>query len=393
MTINKKHSYICIYCRNIFSDAPAEHILQNSLSTTRTCKTIMCSECQSLFGGSPDTAIAKFSDFFRNRLNIGTGRKKDSVPTLKDAKDDKGNKYVIKPGFKLDLQEPIFSLHDKTIQIEYSRNAKGHEGWAKSKVKNAGFELGKAISKTVRSGGIVPISLEMNMDFGFICVALLKSAMNLIGYFKSAIALDICLDDLRNELITLKLDKCKKRVKSMGLIALPYECQALFAHQLFVYSRNDKIEAVVRLFGGVSFIMLLSEGYSGEPFTFSYISDPLGSRKDIISATYHPEMVDEFIDYKASNATFSSVYFYENVKTGYGLFMNKTIIHDALNAFSLVKINDEASLYDVLLNKLLYPLTHQIYFETLKGTPGRLYEFISAVLQRTLEIMRQPPVD
>lgn len=381
MSVNKEKLHTCVYCRNNFTEAPAEHILQNCLSATLTDGKIMCAECQKHFGAMPDVEAGKFSQFFRNILNVGTDRRRDNVPTLKNAKDKEGHSYVLKPGFVPELREPYYSVEDGAVKLVFSQKNKYQEAWVKKKVEQDGIRLGEEIVREMDSCGTGPISLQMGYNFGFLCVAMLKSALNLIGHINPSIALNTCLDKLRNDLIELKTEECIARIKCPSLIPFPDEQYAPFAHQLFVYSKNTKIEAMLRMFGGVSFVMRLAEGYSGESFVFKYLDDPNGKVKRVVENECS-DIIASCVNYDECDASYSHKEFYKNYGLGYSLFLNKHIAHNEILSWLAVQ-DEEAHIFFKLLFPRIYPfIISQIYYETNYGSPDRVRAFTNAALGR-----------
>ncbi|MBQ0161361.1 MAG: hypothetical protein KBT28_12165 [Bacteroidales bacterium] len=319
----KNDVHTCIYCGKDFDKAPAEHILQNSLCTKWTCDTIMCGECQSRFGDAPDVAMGEFSKFFRAPLNIGTGRDKEKKAILSNITDDQGHKYVIKPGFLPELLEPYIETSHDRVKIIYSANRKDHEQWGKHIAREAGYKLGDTISKEKSSNGPQQLHGKFIFDFKNICVALLKSAFNLLGANDINLALNSAFGQIRNDLFQLNHEACIGRVASYAPSSLPYDNYAFFAHQVYVYSKGKTVLALIRLFGSVTFHMLLSDNYQGENISYYYVTDPLLWKAGYHPADSDPSIVTYLPEQLDANSTFEKTQFYKNIYSGFDFFMRK----------------------------------------------------------------------
>lgn len=325
----------------------------------------MCKTCQSLFGNDPDKAVGKFSDFFRNMLKIGTGRDKKSIPVIEGVTDKDNHEYVIKPGGEADLKEPyIEQTEEGNLVAIYSANKKGHEEWAKHKLSQKVDIKGKELFKKVISENPGPLYLKMELVvMGNLSIAFLKSAFNLIGVFNSELALSADFDTLREILKSLDTEKSIKLFSCRRVVHLPYDDHSLFAHQLYVISKADSVYAVLRLFGGVTFSMCLSEQYSGEPFSYMYIVDPMQPSSRISDDKYYPKLAKLLPVSYEEHTGVREPNFRKNILIGYELFRLKLKSYKLLRSLLSKAIDNLNSQLLFEIYRIILPSINEIIFQ------------------------------
>lgn len=384
-------TYTCIFCRCKFSQAPAEHILQNSLGTTWTCNSFMCPQCQSFFGSEPDVAVGEFSTFFRNILNIGTGREPKKVPTIPDVTDANGHEYILLPGCVLELKKPYFEALEDSIRLITSKRT-GQEEWCRHIVEKAGYTLGEEIQRSVESEGVSRIHAKLGFSFLNFGIALLKSALNLIGVNDANIALHPSFDELRNELLTQNVEKCQQRVFCIPAAALPYDSYALCGHQMYVFSIDNQVSAVIRLFGGVTFQLNLSHQYEGHPFCFVYVADPLRLKAKLVTSDYNPKLIEQLLQQPSPDMQFGNDKFYECVQQGYELFMYKSIANNYMYPLLMCDSQLKQPFFSSLFQAIMPAINGQIFYELTCGSFFRFEGFMKQVIQRMHDIIKETDI-
>lgn len=274
-SVSKTHK--CIYCLKDFKKATKEHILQNTFGGRKTSPTIVCDECQKLFAKTIDKACADFLKFFRNQANLGTGREKHNIPSINNVKDSQGRIYKSHPGGQLELTRPYVTAEENKFTAEIGTPKMKEWGLKEIKKLIGTDSIERIEEQTIRKlpGNVLIPAFRVGLGTAR---ALLKSAFNLLAYHDDKIALLPIFDDLRAFIMddcgTLENLHSYFRYPIDSYVCLPNDYYSTYSHQLYVFSRGEKIEGVIKIFDAFTYFMRLATNYKGEPFSFGYVIDP-----------------------------------------------------------------------------------------------------------------------
>lgn len=273
----------CVYCLTEFDEKEnsKEHILQNSLGSSLSSKSIVCSNCNQKYGHECDVEIGRLADIFKFATNTKTDRN-SSIKPLVNLRDDNGAKYSLTPEGKPILMRPyVIEVEPDKIKLVYPPSP-AFEKWAQKHLEvylnDNGYD-----ANTIECGPKEEVESKVDrlngqyiFNFNKIAQGILKSAFNLIAYYNYNAALDDSFEKLRTILMkdNLNYNILENFVRFPNFLPLPDDNFALFAHQFHIYSKGKNVEASVRLFGSISFCLRLSDNYNGEDINLTYRIDP-----------------------------------------------------------------------------------------------------------------------
>lgn len=271
----------CIYSLEEFDDAAGEHILQNFLGARWTSKRISCDSVQELFGRTIDVALEKGLREIRNLLGTRGGRG-ESGPILRNLVGSSGNKYHIQPGGIPQIARPILSaptVAGDAFNVDIALGDERQLGWAQAQLRDRypSYSIGP-----VDSANMVVKETYCSERFGLrsglggedFFRGALKAAFNLLGEEMTEVALSPAFDGVRK--FVLQGGGNASDYIRWATTAESFQVPHIGEFDQFVgvYSKGCYVDGIVQFFGGIPFLMRLSDSFSGEAFQRAYLVDP-----------------------------------------------------------------------------------------------------------------------
>ena len=238
----------------------------------------------------------------RNLLSTRSGRGEDA-PTLKRLEAASGEIVDLEPGAKPRLNRPVVEVkphasgtgHEVRIEIGTEK----HIEWALAELRKKLPGAANAITADMirqhgkRGKGYIqgPVKLQIVLGGSDYARGILKSCFNLLAAHGGP-ALDACFDPLREFVLNgngasenfLRWPTCASGV-------LPQLGPA--DHFLGLVSRENRVEGVVQLFGGILHSVCLTKAYAGPALKLGYLVDPL--READPAENRNPQFLDDSI--------------------------------------------------------------------------------------------------
>ncbi|MEZ2441718.1 HNH endonuclease [Chitinophaga sp. RCC_12] len=280
---------ICYVCKKSFvpktelseGNISLEHIIPNSLGGSLKSKELLCKSCNSMFGETCDAHLSKQFSHIASLLMIE--RDRGEIQPIKGGKNEDGD-YTIHSGYKPAIAHPIFNKKEiepgKTkIEItarDLTEMKKILSGLAR---KNPGFNAEEAMKRVQISKEYLAKPIQLNFGIGDSQAfkAITKIAANyyvhtqneceqiskVIEYLKTDVDAEITFHYNPNEKL------------------YPLEDNEV-CHLLHLVGDNiNKIlYCYIDLFSSFSFLVLLSDNYTGQSFSNTYAYDIL-KRKEV----------------------------------------------------------------------------------------------------------------
>lgn len=296
----------CIYTKNEFAEANAEHILQNFLGARWTSNDICCNEVQEQFGKTIDLALEQGLREFRNLLGTKGGRGDDGL-SLKNVEDSKGNKYHLQPGGTPYLAEPIVAtthLNDDVYEFSAKLGDREQLGWAiakfREKFPDVSLDVEKLESQLISKKQYLNDQIHLRVGIGGrdYFRGLLKAAFNLLGVNNASIACRPCFDSVRI-FIREGTGSDRNHIRWLATAEeLKISALGSFDHFVGIYSQGNNVDGIVQFFGGISHVVRLTDNYSGPEFQFGYQVNPLRDTQPAETRTpiFNPQQLPQFDD-------------------------------------------------------------------------------------------------
>ena len=310
----------CYLCGNKITDdnKTVEHIILNALGGKLKSSQLICRSCNSMFGNTMDSNLAKQLEFFANYLDIK--REHGLVQDIEMVKESTGEKYkVTSKGVpipsKLIVQE--ISNGDNTEIKVQARSKKKLEGilrGLKKKYPSIDIESSLENAKTIKESISEPLHFFLFIGGKESMPAILKMAINFyIEKTNDITSVKEAIDDLRkNE---------TNRVKPIIFEKELFDClEGEVTHSIFFNGskRQKKLYAIIELYSSIQFIVKLSDNYTNEDIQYSYVYDVLRNI-EILKKIRPPFSFDEIFDFE-----------YQKSKTNFALFEKR--IERVMNA-------------------------------------------------------------
>jgi HNH endonuclease len=272
----------CIYCGAEFTNADAEHILQNALGARWKSKKIVCDLDQTRFGNTIDADLADRLEIFRNLFDVNSGRG-GRAPTLRNLPTLSGKSVALKPGGVLQPNEPKIEVsphNEDSVMVNVAMRDARDIGWVlhliKEKVPNARIDadlIKRLAVKTVEGTSDV-VKLELAVGGLEYHRAAVKSVFNLVGASGIPV-MDACFDPVRafvrdgtgniDDFIRFAAEHAFAPATKFGPID----------HFVAVVGQGAKVDAFLQYYGAVQHCISLARNYLGAPFALGYLVNPL----------------------------------------------------------------------------------------------------------------------
>jgi len=264
----------CLFCLKEFEKLTDEHVFQAAIGGKLVVKNATCVECNIGMSKQYEQEISGRLVHFRRILDIKDRRGK--IPTIDISVNLDGQerlaalfgdgKVILRPRVTETTKEGVV----ETVYENLPENAK--EGLRK-KAKEQGIEL---IEEST-PGGEVEASFSGDLDF-LISEGMLRFVAK-IAYTASALRMGFALaqsdafSEIR-EYINTGRGSTPVRL-FLNDEFLTHSAHGLHQHSVVLAGRNDKhrVDAIVRLFGGLSYMVTLTTKYQGADFFDTLVYD------------------------------------------------------------------------------------------------------------------------
>jgi len=307
----------CVYSLEDFDSSDKEHFLQNFLGARWTSDTIVCNELQIEFGRTIDVGLEKGLQVVRNLLGTQGGRGGEG-PVLKGLPASSGEVLDLEPGGHPRLNRP--TIQEQQIQpgktkVNLRAGNINQLNWAISRIRRQYPDAHISTADVLQSaetvegfvGGVIQLSLQFGGDEYF--RGMLKSCFNLFAVSYPQEVFRDCFEPLRN-FVRTGSDSSERFVRwtSNGdRLELPQlgNCD----QGVFIVSRGQSVEGMVRFFGEITHPFQLTDSYDGPPIHCGYLVDPFREaqpaedRAPIFGQARIPEFALQELSYSDSAST------------------------------------------------------------------------------------------
>jgi HNH endonuclease len=265
---------MCLFCRHEFEKLTDEHVFQAAIGGKLVVKDATCEECNHGISKQYEQEIAGRFVHFRRILDI---------------KDRRGKTPTIEITLNIDGQERLAALygdgqvvlcprvtetvHEGVVETVYENLPESAKENLRKKAKEEGIEL----IEEWKPGGEVEASFSGGLDF-LTSEGMVRFVAK-IAYTALALRMGVAVahSDSFNEI--REFINAGGRGSLVRLFLndefLTQSAHGLHQHSVVLAGRNDKrsVDAVVRLFGGLSYMVNLSTQYRGADFFDTLVYD------------------------------------------------------------------------------------------------------------------------
>lgn len=276
----------CVYCnKSKFSSGKGskEHAILSSLGGRKLSQNICCEECNNRLGKSIDDGLSNKLSPISTLLNIKTGRNK-SAPTQINAIELNSEFYNLQPSGEMTRNgvQQEFTKLDGVTSFRIVANNKEQairvlEGKLKSQNKSLKDVKDETITKVSQYGAQISFTISFTENdlrsIAKMALTMLatkvspqrlrdKAFFNVVNYINGGNEDGIALNDTNTE--------------------FPSEHKVSDAnHRIFIYASKEEniCIALVELYGGFRFSVLLSKEWHGPSIACCYVIDPITTEK------------------------------------------------------------------------------------------------------------------
>ena len=296
----------CIYHKNSFAHAHAEHILQNFLGARWKSTSIICDELQTQFGRTIDLALDQGLMFLRVLLGSRTGRG-GGGPTIKGLRVGSGETIDLEPGGRPRLAEPVLDvrpLDDGRHRVRIRAGTMEQFRWGIAELRQrfpeADLDMERLVEESQSGTEYLTnrVSAEMGLGGKEYFRGMLKSCMNLVGARCPEAVLQPAFDAIRAFVLL-------GEGRASDFVRWPDETEPLslprlgeFDHFIGIVSRNGMVEGVAQFFGCVVHVFRLAAGFWGPTIHCGYLVDPTRevNPAEHRNPSFEPEAIPRFDD-------------------------------------------------------------------------------------------------
>jgi len=280
----------CFFCNQDLDKKhdSKEHVIKNSIGGRKKVKGFICQECNNQTGNEWDNKIDESLGEYCSLL-FKISRENGKVQTKKVRDNKSGKNYYFKSdGFsEIEPTHFIDEAIDKLIINAPSKNrAENYLKKLKFEYKNKGKEL-KTIGESNYEDIIERVEIETSFKFDIPSLdsnfskSIVKSALALLS--ENSLALKSCIL-AKNFLQNKSIEPCLKYIYTFDpIINRPF---ATPLHCVYVFSKENKIDAYVELFGIARYYINLSDTYNGNKILFTYVMNPINGKELNISFNF-----------------------------------------------------------------------------------------------------------
>lgn len=297
---------ICYLCDEPLTDknTSEEHILLNSIGGRLKSPALLCSECNSKFGKEADAALSNQLALFTNLLQIK--REKNSSPRITGLKSKSGTEYHIVDGKHI-LAKPEVMVKKSLGRIDYSISARNEEEMTlllnnfKKKHPELDVEEALKIAKREEYYHNEPVSHSVTVGGELAFKSITKTAVNYYILCRKE------TDQVRHLFEYLKGNEHLEIAYHWYPEIHPHQKdkkEVVHTVSLFGDSDTKTLHCYVNFFSCFSYLVKLSENYTGESFTETYMYDVVNNiqliKKVNLGYSLSINKFDTSTDYKDS---------------------------------------------------------------------------------------------
>ncbi|WP_431686617.1 HNH endonuclease [Hahella sp. NBU794] len=318
----------CIYCKTEQFDqgkGSEEHVVLSSLGGRKSSRSICCQKCNIELGKEIDKPLAEGLRIISTFYGIITGRGKEAA-TLKSYGTHNGRNFDLLPGGRVELSRVKI---DRQIDEEKgvvnisvrARNVDEVNKLLKQQLKS----LGKGI-EDIQIGEITesveyPKSISVSIDLGLVSQhrSIAKTALTYIATMISPERLRSgCFSNIIEYIIGSEEASNSISMTQINFPPLPNISDA--QHRVIISASEDKKMAIglVELFGGLKFMVALTDCWEGPNLQKGYAVNPLNG--DQVEYEDTVNLNDEHWSEKASG--FDGGIYLEMVRKVFGAAFN-----------------------------------------------------------------------
>lgn len=319
----------CYLCNDIFTaeNNSSEHIILNAIGGKLKAKNLLCKNCNSRFGNDADKILAHELSFLSSFLEVK--RDNGKIQDIKNGTTVSGTKYNLIDGHKPQISKPLIvkpTIESPILQVkgrdkkEVMQIVNGH------KRNYPDLDVSKAEEKLVFEEYYVqePINFNWGVGSDGTFKSLTKSAVNYYIYTQDR------TEEVSHLFSYLKGDEVLKIAKHYLKVEIEERDENIF-HLIHIENSDNYLYCYIELFGAYSFIVLLSEKYSGKT----------------VNSTYHYDLINNISTDKKMNLNLSHEVFDFNS----GLNMNDVeILKQRLNKIMIAgeKIKTDREIKNII---------------------------------------------
>jgi len=250
-----------------------EHILLNAIGGKLKSKELLCKKCNSEFGDSFDSVLSKQLLFLSSFLNVD--RDRGNHPKLKGAKTDSGEEIHLLVGGKPYYAKPSVETINKDNEVILNIKARS-EKELKQILKGLGrkfpqIDIEEIVKKSILETSYLKEPIKITQTIGG------EKALNGI----TKIGLNYCIHTsknflpFRNTINILKNNSKNELCKHFYLKKKYRKERQEICHIIHIQSNkgNKNVIAYIEFFSSYSFLVLLSDDYTGNQISSTYCYD------------------------------------------------------------------------------------------------------------------------
>lgn len=303
-----KNCYLCNIELNK-DNKSIEHILLNSIGGRLKSSELLCKKCNSELGHSSDTELSKQLSFLASFIQVKRDKGKPQI--IKGGKTKDGQKYNIIDGSKPRLADPQFETTIDGKNINYSIVARSEKELMRM-MKDLKTKKHPEIDlKTIRESfnwereylnEHLHYKMSVGGDLAF--KSLVKSAVNFYIHNQGN------KKEIEHILPYLKNEKELEIAKHFHPNKTPYtidENEIIHLIHLNGNKQSKILYCFIDLFSSLSFLILLSNNYSGETFSKIYAYDLTTDKEVFKEFKLKVDIEDLIFSSKMTNEEFTSI--------------------------------------------------------------------------------------
>jgi len=264
----------CLFCRREFAELTDEHVFPAAIGGELVVKNATCAECNHGISKKYEQEIAGRLVHFRRILDLKDRR--GEVPKIEVTlnMDGQERRASLRGDGELVLRPRVTeTVKEGVVETVYENLPEAAKENLRKKAKKRGMEL----IEEPTPGGVVEASFSGNLDF-LTSEGMLRYIAK-VAYAAMALRMGIPVaqSDSFNEIREyINTGGGGTQVRLFVNEAFMTEsAHGLHQHSVVLAGRNDKrrVDAVVRLFGGLSYMVTLSSRYEGADFFDTLVYD------------------------------------------------------------------------------------------------------------------------
>jgi hypothetical protein len=296
----------CLFCQHEFEKLTDEHVFPAAIGGNLMVRNATCADCNNGISGKFEQYIARRFVHFRRLLSL---------------KDRRGEVPVIEIGVRLGGDERRASLlsdgttvlrprvtkvvQDGVVETIYEDLPEANRENLRKKAEEQGCQL----IEEPTPGGEVEASFSGDLDF-LTSEEMLRYVAK-VAYTALALRMGVAVaesdsfEEIREYIKTGRSGASVRLFLNEAFLA--GSAQGLHQHSVVLAGRNDKrrVDAIVRIFGGLSYMVALSDRYEGADFFDTLVYD---SQRGEINKVLATHVQSEILQIETLNADKNTIW-------------------------------------------------------------------------------------